>query len=153
MQPSPYLPLFIDMRDKRVLVVGGGAVATRKVANLMRHGIQVRVIAPEASDAIRERAAQGSLVLERRCFQKADARDCFLVYAATDDTAVNDAVVEAAHAAGALVCAIDRKDGEIITPSEVIRDGVQIAISTGGASPARAKQMRLKIEEWLDQQK
>jgi siroheme synthase-like protein len=150
MKTSPYLPLFIDMRDKRVLVVGGGTIATRKVANLLRHGIAVRVIAPDASEKIMLWADQGKLVFEKRALDVNDAHECFLVYAATDDSGVNDAVIEAAHMQGALVCAVDRKGGEVITPSEVVRDEVQIAISTGGTSPARAKELRQRIEEWLD---
>ena len=146
---SRYMPLFVDMTGKKVLVVGAGAVASRKVDMLLAHGVNPHVIALGACEHIAHLAEQGDITLETRSFKPADADGCFLVYATTNDSAANDAVIEASCARGALVCAADRRDFELITPSEIVGEGLHIAISTDGKDPARSKRARIALEKWL----
>src|SRR5881409_2817209 len=90
------LPLFLDMRGKRVLVVGGGNVATRRVARLAEAGAEITVVSPHITDEL----AQTSADMQRRPFDPRDVEGAWLVLACTGDTTTNDAVAAAAEEAG-----------------------------------------------------
>ena len=91
-------PVFLDLRNRKCVVAGGGAVAERKVRGLLAAGADVTVIARVASNSLETLAAAGRVRLVRRAFDRSDARGAFLVFAATDRASVNEEVVLAAGA-------------------------------------------------------
>lgn len=142
-----YFPVFLDIRDRPCLVVGGGLVAARKAAALLEAGARVRLVAPDLDDATEAMGRAGEIRIERRAFRDSDLDGCALVIAATDDPAVNRAVHEGA-ARRSLPCnVVDQPDlCTFIFPSVVRRGDLVIAISTGGASPAVARRLRRELE-------
>ena len=142
-----YFPIFLDLDKRPCLVVGGGEIAARKAQQLLRSNADVVVIAPRMGDAIQALAQQGRVRHETREFQPRDVSGCALVIAATSDQQVNQAVAAAARAENVPVNVVDNPAlCSFIMPSVVDRDPVQIAVSTGGASPVLARLLRAKLE-------
>jgi precorrin-2 dehydrogenase/sirohydrochlorin ferrochelatase len=149
MHPS-YYPIALDLAGKRCLVVGGGAIATDKVAGLLRARADVTVIAPHATDWLEERAAEGRIALHRRPYRPDDLDGIYLAYGATDDPAVNEAITERARSAGILVNAVDDIPNCDFFAMAIARRGdLQIAISTDGQSPAFSRWVREYLDAWL----
>ena len=144
------LPLFLHVDDQPCLVVGGGAIAARKVEALARAGARITVVAPRTDPAIAKLAADGRLRVEERRFVDEDTRDVLLAIAATGDREVNRRVYDACRARGVLVNTVD--DPSLCTatfPAIVDRGPVTVAVSTGGSAPALARYLREKIEQVL----
>lgn len=145
-----YLPLFVATRGRPCVVVGGGAVAHRKIRMLLRAGACVTVIATEPGTAVERLAAEGQVELERRAFSDADVGEAVLVVAATGDDRTNERVGAAARAARVLVNVVDRPAAcSAIMPSIVDRSPVVIAIGTGGRAPVLARLLRAKLESMI----
>ena len=144
---ASYYPVFLDVRGRTALVVGGGAVAERKAAGLARAGACVRVVAPTVTAGLEAQARDGLVDLRRRAFRENDVEGVFLVYAATDDAAVNEAVYAEAEARGVPANVVDDPAHcSFIVPSVVRRGPLQLAVSTSGAAPALAKRLRRELE-------
>ncbi|HYJ78036.1 MAG TPA: bifunctional precorrin-2 dehydrogenase/sirohydrochlorin ferrochelatase [Longimicrobiaceae bacterium] len=144
---SGLYPALLDVRRLRVLVVGGGAVALRKVRGVVAAGGSPVVIAPAVLDELRALIGSVPLVWHAREYAPGDAAGCRLVFAATGSAAVNAAVAREAEAAGALVAVADDGPGSTLhTPSSVRQGGVVVAFSTGGASPLLARRLRERLE-------
>ena len=142
----PYYPIFLDLAGKPVLVVGAGKVALRKTRGLLEAGAAVTVVAPRSEPEF----ASLALTMRRRAFRPSDIRGAVLIFAATDDRRVNQAVAQAARRQGIPVNVADaRAECSFIVPARITRSNVQIAISTGGQSPRVAAALRRKIEENL----
>jgi precorrin-2 dehydrogenase/sirohydrochlorin ferrochelatase len=142
-----YYPAFLDLRQKSVVVVGGGEVAERKIELLLSCGANVRLISPTLTPGLERFVDTRSLTVEHRPFQSGDCAGAVLVFACTDDPDVNAAVAKEAGEAHAPVnVADDPSLCDFIAPSVVSRGDLLIAISTGGASPALAKRLRQEIE-------
>ena len=130
------------------LVVGGGAVAERKVRALLDANARVRVIAPTLTDELADLARGGKIEWLPRAYRSGDLADTFLVIAATDEPQVNRAVAQEAQARGALVNVVDDPDySNFIAPAVVRRGDLTIAISTGGDVPALAGHLRAQLEQ------
>jgi precorrin-2 dehydrogenase/sirohydrochlorin ferrochelatase len=146
-------PLTLVDPDMRAVVVGGGAVAARKVRGLIEAGARVTVIAPQLARELHDLARESRITVVPRAYQDGDLRDAHLVIAATDDPHVNHAVYAEARARGILVNVVD--DPAHCTfhvPALVRRGDIAIAISTGGASPALAKHLRVQIEKLIGEE-
>jgi siroheme synthase-like protein len=142
-----YFPAFIDLRGRLCLVVGGGEVAARKARSLLAAGACVRVVAPEVCREMSALIRRGAVAHDRREYAEGDLEGSMLVFAATDDAEVNAAVYQEAAERGLLVNAVDDPARcTFIVPSQVVRGGICIAISTQGQSPALARHLREKIE-------
>jgi uroporphyrin-III C-methyltransferase/precorrin-2 dehydrogenase/sirohydrochlorin ferrochelatase len=142
-----YLPIFLDVKDKPCLVVGGGEIALRKVASLHRAGAAITLISPELADALEQQRAQGVFVYERRAFREQDIQGRRLVIAATDQREVNRQVADLAKAHGIPVNVVDQpEDCSFIMPSVIDRSPVIVAVSTGAASPVLARLIRTRLE-------
>lgn len=141
-------PLFLDVRERLIVVVGGGKVASRKVAGVIQAGAtRVRVIAPQIDPGI-----DGRVQRVNRAYQTGDLHGAGLVFAATDVPAVNAQVVADAREAGILVNRADVDDdqpGDFITPAVLRRGEITISVSAGG-SPALAARVRDAIAASLD---
>lgn len=148
--PTPRYPLFLDLTNQPVVVIGAGAVATRKIHSLLAAGATVTVISPTASDGLRRLRPVRWV---RRRYRPGDLRGARLAVAATDDLVVNQQVCREAKRRRLLVnCIAPPAAGNFIVPALARLGDFQIAISTGGASPARAKRLRRELEEWYRRQ-
>ena len=144
------LALFADVRNRRCLVVGAGPVAGRKIEALLAAGARVEVVAPEACERVREHAAAGRLAHHARGFEEADLDGAALAVAASSDAALNDRIAATAKARGVWVnAAHDAAAGDVLLPSVLRRDPVQVAIATGGASPVLGRLLRNRLESAL----
>jgi len=145
-----YLPIFIDLRQRSVLVVGGGPVAARKVDLLLDAGALVHVVAPKLSDAVQALLDAGRITHQRVAFDATHLEGRTLVIAATSRTAVNAAVAEAARARAIPVNVVDDAQlSTFIVPAIVDRSPVVVAIGTAGRSPVLARWVRARIEALL----
>ncbi len=146
-----FLPIFLDIKDRRCVVIGAGDVALRKIGLLRRAGGRVVVIAPRVSDAIRRLATEDdSVTIHEQAFASEDLHDAALAIAATDDEAVNRQVAETARAAGIPVNVADQPElCSFIMPSIIDRSPVIAAVSTGGASPVLARLIRARLESLI----
>jgi siroheme synthase-like protein len=140
-------PLMLDVARLRVLVVGGGAVAARKVAGLTEAGGRPLIVAPAVTDELRATIERLRLVWLPRRYESMDADRNHLVFAATDDASVNQQVADDARAAGALVSRADEGgESDFHVPSHIRQEDVVVAFSTGGASPLLARRLRERLE-------
>jgi uroporphyrin-III C-methyltransferase/precorrin-2 dehydrogenase/sirohydrochlorin ferrochelatase len=149
---APLFPLFADLRDRPVLVVGGGAVAERKVGSLLATGARVRVGAPELNRELRMLARAGKIEHLPGAFDAAWLDDAWLAIAATDDAAVNRAVAVAANERRVFANVVD--DAALSgfhSPARVERGALQVAISSGGGAPMLARHLREQLETQLDE--
>ena len=145
-----YLPVFLDLRGRRVLLVGGGAVAARKAALLHRAGALLRVVSPACLDEIAALCREPGAELITADFAPAHLEDCAFAIAATDQPEVNRRVGAAGRAANVWVNAVDDPAASsCLMPSIVDRSPVIVAIGTGGASPTLARRIRAQIEALL----
>jgi len=144
-------PLFADLRDRPVLVVGGGAVAERKAAMLVDAGARVTVGAPVLSPALAAWAASGRIVHRAGTFAPEWLDDTWLVVAATDDAALHQRIAELATAMRIFVNVVDdAARSSFHVPAVVDRAPITIAISSGGDAPMFARLLRERLETLLD---
>lgn len=147
-----YFPAFHDLHGRAVLVVGGGEVAARKVDLLRQAGAQVEVLAPALCAELARLAGQGAIMHRAQAYLSRDLAAYSLVIAATDAAAVNARVAADAQAVNRPVNVVDAPElCSFIMPAIVDRSPVQIAISTGGAAPVLARNLRTQIESLLPQ--
>ena len=139
--------MFVKLRDRLCVVVGGGDVAEAKIPGLLEAGAKVRVIAPEVTEAISAWAKDGRLDWAPRKFGPGDLSGAFVVIAATSVLGVNQDVFHEADAQGILCNAVDDPERcHFYYPAVVRRGPLQIAISTAGFSPALAQRLRRELE-------
>jgi siroheme synthase-like protein len=141
--------LALRVTGRPCLVVGGGAVAARKVAALLEAGALVEVVAPELGPELAaQRRAGASWRWMAKPFSAADAAGCLLVIAATDDRQVNRRVAEAAREQRALVNVVDApEDSDFFVPSVLRRGPLHFAVTTSGLAPAVSARLRHRLEE------
>jgi len=146
MSGKTFYPIFLDIDGRRAVVVGGGKVGFRKARGLVDAGARVTVISPRFLTEF------DGIEVERveREFTDGDLDGAFLAFAATDRREVNQAVARRARALGILSNVADApEEGAFIVPARMAAEGVQIAISTSGANPARAAMIRSRLEQCL----
>lgn len=143
-------PVTLRLTGRRVAVVGGGAVAERKVASLLASGASIILVAPQLSEALAARAARGEIEWRERAYSSGDLADCFLAFACTNDRAVNASVAEEARRSGALTnLADDPEQSDFHVSAAVRRGDLLVAVSTGGSSPLIASLLRRRIDALL----
>ena len=146
------LPIFLKLEGRRCLLVGAGTVALEKIETLLKTGLRLRVVAPEARDEVRELAAEGKIEWVQREFEPTDLDGNLIAIAATDVPEVNAAVYREAVARGIPTNSVDDiPNCDFFFGSVVSRGDLQIAISTAGESPAVAQRLRREIDEQLPQ--
>jgi len=147
-RPSMSFPIFLNLRGRLCTIIGGGEVAARKAAALLREEACVRVVAPELSDEMKALLVSPHLTHVSRAYQEGDLEGSALAFAATNEADVNAAVYQEAESTGIPVnVADDPAHCTFFMPAAVHRDPITIAISTEGCSPALARHLRRKIEE------
>ncbi len=140
-------PLNLDIRGRKAVVVGGGAVAERKCRSLLEAGASVTVIAPVVTPGVEELLRQGRIFLLRRQYRTGDPTGALLLFAATNDRSVNRTVAGDAKRLGILVCVTDApEEGDFASPAVVRRGELLLTISTGNRSPSLARRIRQELE-------
>lgn len=143
-------PVCLRLQGRRVLIVGGGAIAEGKLRGLVAAGAVIRVVAPEVTPPIAAFAAAGSIEWKKSAFDPTDVEGHAFVFSATNDRSVTEAVAEAARAKGALLNAADDPEFCDFTLPSVGRRGlITVAVSTDGAAPAVAARVRRRLMEEL----
>ena len=142
-----YLPLFLDVKQKPCLIVGGGVIAERKVSILSRAQADLAIVAPEITTEIQRKVKNNKITWYEKKFAAQDLDNYKIVIAATDDKKVNADIAQLCREKNILVnAADDTSNCDFILPSIIDRSPVQIAVSTGGASPVLARMLRTKLE-------
>lgn len=142
-----YFPVFLDLKNRLCLLVGGGEVATRKGRMLAKAGARLRIVAPEISTELRELAARYGSELCEREYLPSDLRGCVLAIAATDDESLNERISNDAQALYLPVNVVDTPAlCTYITPAIIDRSPLVVAISSGGEAPVLARLVRAKLE-------
>lgn len=145
-----FLPLFVELRDRPVLIVGGGEVALRKARLLQQAGAKISVISPEVDPHLRSIAEKSDGECRLETYQNQDLTSYVIVVAATNQADVNQVVAERAHQAGVSINVVDKPDlGNFIFPAIVDRSPVIAAVSSGGASPVLARLLRTRLESLI----
>ncbi len=150
MTQKRYYPLCADLTGRVCVVVGGGAIAQRKVTTLLRYGARVTLVSPMATARLRAYARASKIRYIARRFRPADLRGAWLVYASTDEQAINELVFRTATRQRIFTNVVDQKPlCSFIAPSIFSRGPLTIAVSTGGASPTIAKRLRHELERTI----
>ena len=141
-----FYPVFLDLRGRRAVVIGGGAVAEQKVLGLLSAGAHVTVVSPETTPRLAELAAAGGIDLRRRPYRSGDLAGAWLAIAGTDDRAANAQVWAEAEREGVLLNAVDDLDHCSFIAPAIHREGdITVAVSTSGKSPALAARLRQRV--------
>ena len=141
-----HYPIFVSLKDRPVLVVGAGKVALRKTRGLLEAGARITVVAPECEPDFESLPVR---MIARR-FRATDLSGYVLVFAATDDRLTNHRIGIAAKGKGIFANIADSaEECDFIVPARLQRNGVQVAVSTGGESPRISAELRKKLEEVL----
>ncbi|KUP25400.1 NAD(P)-dependent oxidoreductase [Paenibacillus sp. DMB5] len=148
-----YLPVMLDVSGQKIVVIGGGAVAERKVQSLLEAGAAVTVISPALTAVLSGLAEEGGIQWVVRGYEPGDIRGAFLVYASSSDPAVNDAVAAEAKALNLPVnVASHAEAGNFITPGVLRRGRLTVAVSTSGAGPSAAAEITAQLADVLGEE-
>ncbi len=147
-----YFPMFMDMKNLKVLVIGAGAIATEKLEKLTDFTTEITVIALRVEEEAKRLIEENQLTLEQRAYQKGDIEGFDIVIVATDTVELHKEIYEESRGSRVLVNSVDNTEYcDFIFPSYVKKEDLTIAFSTGGASPAFAKQIRQHFEKIIPQ--
>lgn len=153
-QGKPFFPVFLDLSEKKVAVVGGGSIAERRILTLSGFVGSITVIAPEVTDAIRRITSdtqQAPVTWIAKSYERTDIMDADLVLACTDDPDLNNDIYVACKCLGIMVndCS-DKNKCDFYFPSVVQKDGIVVGINAGGTDHHRVKAVRQRVEEALE---
>jgi len=141
-----YYPIYLDLKGRKALVVGGGAIAEGKALQLIAAGARVTIVSPELTEALRVSVERGEINHRNGSFIEEDLNGVVLVISATDDRKVNEEVANAAAERGLLCNVVDQPDlCNFITPALVTRGELQISVSTGGGSPTLTQRVKREV--------
>ena len=144
---TTYYPVYLNLKGRRCVIIGGGTVAEGKIERLLDSGAEIRVVSPDATPGIRQCAADGTVRWEQRHYRPGDLDGAFIAIAATNQREVNRQIFEEAEERGVMLNAVDDPPNcSFIAPSILQRGPVTVAISTGGVSPALARRLRESLQ-------
>jgi precorrin-2 dehydrogenase/sirohydrochlorin ferrochelatase len=141
---ADYYPVFLDLKGKRCVVIGGGKIAERKVLRLIRAGARVKVISPELTESLNASRSKKAFLHVAREFRQGDLKGAFLVIAATSNEMINRKISEEAPYLVSIADAPEK--GNFISPAFLQKGPLAIAVSTGGASPAMASAIKKELD-------
>ncbi|MDP4086902.1 MAG: NAD(P)-binding protein [Bacillota bacterium] len=145
-------PVTLRLAGKKVLVVGGGNVAERKVTGLLGTEANIILISPEVTEGLRNLANEGQIQWHQRKFSDDDLADAFLIFAATNRYEVNQSIKDTAGTNQLVTIADDPEGSDFHVPAKVQRGRLSITVSTGGASPTLARKISQQLEQEYDEQ-
>ena len=141
-------PIMLNLENKPCLVVGGGAVACRKVERLLHYGPKITVVSPQVEKQIEQWAENNRISWVRRPYQEQDLTQAYIVFIATDQEDLNSSIAGRCRDLGIMVNAVDDPPNcDFFVPAMIRRDSLTVAISTEGKSPAYAKELRRQLEK------
>ncbi|HJW93607.1 MAG TPA: bifunctional precorrin-2 dehydrogenase/sirohydrochlorin ferrochelatase [Thermoanaerobaculia bacterium] len=147
MKRFPYYPIYLDIEERNVVIVGGGNVCARKAETMMKYGARVTIVSPEFTDEIEQWARDGALAIKRKPYETADIEGANIVIASTDDQHVNEQIAADCRARRIPVNVVDVTPlCEFIVPAIIEKGSIQIAVSTGGKSPALARTLKEDLQ-------
>ncbi|HEX2121854.1 MAG TPA: bifunctional precorrin-2 dehydrogenase/sirohydrochlorin ferrochelatase [Thermoanaerobaculia bacterium] len=147
MKRYPYYPIYIDIEERSVVIVGGGNVCARKAETMMKYGARVTVVSPTFTDEIEQWARDGALAIKRKEYEESDLEGANLVIASTDVQRVNEQVAADCRRRRIPVNVVDVTPlCEFIVPAIIEKGSIQIAVSTGGKSPAVARTLKEDLQ-------
>ena len=143
MKKYPYYPIFLDIEDRPVVIIGGGNVCARKAETMMNYGAKVTIVSPDFTDEIEQWARDGRLAVRRKRYDESDLDGANIVIASTDDQRVNEQIAADCRRRRIPVNVVDVTPlCEFIVPAIVDKGSVHIAVSTEGKSPALARTLK-----------
>ncbi|MCM3652706.1 precorrin-2 dehydrogenase [Metabacillus litoralis] len=146
------LPLHFNVKDKNVLVVGGGKIALRRLRLFLEEGARITVISPDVVPEIAELSKVDKLNWQAKKVELADLKDALFIIAATNDSAVNEWIAENASENQLVNVASNANKGNVIVPKSVKKGRLTLSVSTNGASPTLAKQICEQLSKQFDEQ-
>ncbi len=145
-----YYPIFVEMKDRPCVVVGGGVVAERKVEALLNAGATVTVISPSLTGLLHSQVEAGKIRYVGREYRPGDLTGYEMAFVATDDKKVNPVVAQEARERGVWINAADDPSHcDFILPSVLQRGDLVVAVATGGSSPALSRAIREELESYF----
>jgi precorrin-2 dehydrogenase/sirohydrochlorin ferrochelatase len=147
-----YYPIMLKLAGKRIVVVGGGKVAERKISGLLDTKANITVVAPEISLEIQRLVKIEKIVWLAKAFSIEDIEGAFMIFAATNDRKLNQKIKEEAQDCALITIADDPEASDFQVPAKVQRGKLTIAVSTGGASPTLARKIRDQLSQEFDEQ-
>lgn len=148
-----FFPVFLNLKNRLCIVIGGGKVAERKVENLLKVKAKIKVISPELTFKLKKLAEEGKIEWEKKRYQKGDLNSAWLVIAATNDPEVQKEIYKEAEERHIFCNVVDVPEFcSFIVPSIIKRGFLTIAISTSGVSPAVARRLRETLEELIGEE-
>ena len=145
------LPIALRMDGKLAVVVGGGPVGARKALGVLDAGGRVKLVSPDAVEALEKMAAEGAIIWVKRGFDAGDLAGADVVFAATNERKINEAVGLEAKRGGALCNVADvPSEGDFHSSAVVRQDGLVIGVNNLDRNPRRAKQMKVRISDFLE---
>jgi precorrin-2 dehydrogenase / sirohydrochlorin ferrochelatase len=146
----PYYPIFLDIEDRDVVIIGGGPVCERKAETMMKYGARVTVVAPEFTEQITQWAKAGALKTRQKKYDATDLDGASIVIASTDDESVNTQIASDCRKRKIPVNVVDVTHlCEFIVPAIVEQGSIQLAVSTGGKSPALARTLKEDLQKFV----
>ena len=143
----PYYPIFLDIEDRLVVIIGGGNVCARKAETMMNYGARVTIVSPEFTGEIEQWARDGVLQIRRKTYDDADLEGANIVIASTDDQSVNEKIAADCRRRRIPVNVVDVTPlCEFIVPAIIEKGSVTLAVSTGGKSPALARTLKEDLQ-------
>jgi len=146
----PYYPIFLDIEDRSVVIIGGGNVCARKAETMMNYGAKVTIVSPEFTEEIERWGDEGKLTMRRKRYDEADLDGANIVIASTDDTPTNERIAADCRRRCIPVNVVDVTPlCEFIVPAIIDKGSVTIAVSTGGKSPALARTLKEDLQRMI----
>ncbi len=150
MKRFPYYPIYLDIEDRNVVIIGGGNVCARKAETMMKYGARVTVISPEFTEEIERWGAEERLALKRKSYDESDLEGAHIVIASTDVQRVNEKIAADCRRRRIPVNVVDVTPlCEFIVPAIIESGSIQIAVSTGGKSPAIARTLKEDLQRMI----
>lgn len=152
MKNKPYFPLFVDLSDKKIVVVGGGAVATRRVKTLLNFTRNITVIAPKVTREILELGEAGKITLALRPVKRTDFQMAYMALAVTNDWKLNDTIYRICKEEGVYVnVASDKEECDFYFPGICMKDGVVAGVTASGLDHKKARRVREAVQKLLEE--
>jgi len=143
----PYYPIFLDVENRDVVIIGGGNVCARKAETMLRYGANVTVVSPDFTDEIETWAREGTIRIKRKEYDESDLDGASIVIASTDDESVNGRIARDCRRRRIPVNVVDVTHlCEFIVPAIIEKGSIQLAVSTGGKSPALARTLKEDLQ-------
>lgn len=152
MKTKRYFPMFVDLSDKNIVVVGGGNIATRRVRILLQFTRNVTVVAPQCTAQLQELAKTGHITLIARSVKRSDFTMAYMVIAATNDWKLNDEIYRVCKEEGIYVnVADDQNKCDFHFPGIYLKDEIVIGITAGGTDRSHIKRIHQAVQKAMEE--